>query len=171
MRYLFLALALAFAPLSVLAQSKPDPTVTFDARDPQMSAAIAAARQSLPLFLSNTVNDEGYGPDGGYLKVAFRVKDPDVDHENIWVGPFLALDEENFVALLANEPRWMPGQHAGDQVRFTYDMIVDWNLDRGDGRYYGDYTTRVVATRLSEDEAAALRERFIDPPVPADWEE
>lgn len=171
MRHIFLIILIIYLPSNVMAQDDPDPVVTFDGHDPEMNAAIAAAQRTLPIFLSNNVDDEGYGPYGGYIKVGFPVENAAYNVEIIWVGPFLTLDKENFVGMFSNEPQSMPGQHAGDEVSFTYDMIVDWNLDRGDGRYYGDYTTRVVASRLPEDQAAALLSRFIEPPVPLDWTE
>ena len=151
------------------AELAPDPTVLVEDNDREMNKAILAARKTLPAFLANTVDAEGYGPRGGFLKVRFEVNAQGATDENIWVGPFANFEGQDFVGLLANQPVAMPGLNAGDQVSFSYDMIVDWNLDAGDGRYYGDYTTRVVIARLDPSEAAAFKDRFIDPPVPAEW--
>ena len=82
---------LCLSPLSALGQAEPDKVVPFDPNDADMNAAVAQAQKTLPLFLSNTVDDQGFGPDAGYLKVAFPVEDPVMNTENIWVGPFLAL--------------------------------------------------------------------------------
>lgn len=169
MRPFLAVVALIAMPVASFAEVAPDPTVLFETDDPEMTKAIAAAQETLPLFLLNTVDDDGYGPNGGYLKVQFPVGTQPISNENIWVGPFLALNGADFVGLLANQPEAMPGLNAGDQVSFTYDMIVDWNLDAGGGQYYGDYTTRVVISRLSPEEAEALAGRFIDPSVPAEW--
>ncbi|SEW21702.1 Uncharacterized conserved protein YegJ, DUF2314 family [Cognatiyoonia koreensis] len=169
-RALVLGLALAL-PVAAGAEvlPEPDPTVLFDANDPEMNSAITAARKSLPLFLNNALDADGFGPRGAYVKVRFPVSGGNFDNENIWVGPFLRLDRADFVGLLANQPEAMPGLNAGDQVTFDYDMIVDWNLDAGAGRFYGDYTTRVVISRLSQSEQNHYKARFIDPPVPTDW--
>lgn len=169
-RAVLVALCLATASAAaVMAEGKPDPVVGFDRDDPAMTAAVAAARKSLPAFLEAMLDAQGYGPDGGYLKVGFAVEDPAIGVENIWVGPFRRLGNNRFVGLLANEPQAMPGLHNGDRVEFTQKMIVDWNLAAGDGRFWGDYTTRVVVSRLPADQARPLRKRFIEPPVPAAW--
>jgi uncharacterized protein YegJ (DUF2314 family) len=169
-RAALVALCLAApAALPAAAQGTADPIVRFEAGDPEMAAAIAAARKTLPAFLAATLDAEGYGPDDGYLKVAFPVQHPEMETENIWVGPFRRFPDGVFVGLLANDPHAMPGLRNGDRVEFDQAMIVDWNLAAGGGKVWGDYTTRVVVGRLPEDQAAPLRARFSDPPVPSDW--
>jgi uncharacterized protein YegJ (DUF2314 family) len=164
---LFAAFLAGAAP--AVAEREPDPVMSFSADDPTMNAAIATARKSLPLFLDTTLDADGFRSDAGHLKVSFPVDHADMDTEITWVGPFRRLSDDDFVGLLANEPVAMPGLHVGDAVSFRYDSIVDWNLESGDGRYWGDYTTRVVVGRLPASEAAASKGRFLDPPVPSDW--
>ncbi|MEJ6401465.1 DUF2314 domain-containing protein [Yoonia sp. 2307UL14-13] len=149
----------------VLAQDG-DPVTGFDSSDPVMNVAIAQAQFSLPLFLCEKVDDEGYGPGDGYLKVRVPVQNAEVTHEVIWVGPFAAWDGENFAGFLANQPNAMPGLNAGDQLDFTYDMIVDWSWTGPDGLNYGHYTTRVIYEQLGDQ---AFLQTLANPPYDADW--
>lgn len=161
---------ICLTPVSLQAQAEPDEVVTFATADAAMNKAVDQASRTLPLFLTNTVDDEGFGLDGGFLKVGFSVDDANMDTENIWGGPFLELDEINFVGLLANQPAAMPGLKEGDKVSFTYDMIVDSNLAGENGLYYGEGTTQVVIRRLPQKEAAAYAARFAESPAPVGWE-
>ena len=155
-------------PLFAAAQDG-DPVIPFASEDPDMSAAIAQAQASLPLFLLNTVDENGYGPEGGYLKVSFKTGTFTEETEVIWVGPFLALDGENFVGLLANEPVNLGDLQLGDRVNFTYDQIMDWSVPSADGRTYGDFTTKVVIRRISPDQMESFAARFMPDPVPSEW--
>ena len=151
------------------AQDGGAPVIPFSENDSVMNAAIADARASLPLFLANTLAEDGSGPDGGYLKVDFPVDADDLTAEVIWVGPFLALDAENYVGLLANAPVHMEGLALYDRVSFTHDMIVDWSLQSDTGQRYGDYTTRVIMRQLPTDESAPYVGMFMEPAYPVDW--
>ena len=162
------ALFLAFqvgAALPAAAQ-QGDPTVTFATGDQMMNTAIEQAQMSLPLFLCETVNEEGYGPDGGFLKVSVPVSGVEVQNEIIWVGPFAAWDNENFAGILANQPNAMPGFNRGDQFDFTYDMIVDWSWSHPTGTVYGHYTTRVIYTQQGQTDQLA---GFATPPFEKTW--
>lgn len=168
-RAALLTAALLSAPMILGAQAEPDPVIPFADDDAEMNAAIAEAQRTLPLFLLNSVDEDGYGHVGGYLKVGFPVKNAEINVENIWVGPFAVSDGENFIGLLANEPVAMGGLHSGDQVSFDYDMIVDWSIANESGTTWGDYTTRVIVDGLPAKQAAELAARFANPPVPASW--
>jgi len=67
-----------------------DPVTEFSDNDVVMNKAIANAQATLPLFLCESVDAEGYGPQGGYLKVRIPTINATFSHENIWVGPFAA---------------------------------------------------------------------------------
>ncbi|WP_168769030.1 DUF2314 domain-containing protein [Yoonia maricola] len=155
------------APLAApLTAQEGDPTVGVEATDQTMNNAIAAAQQSLPLFLCTATNAEGYGPEGGFLKVQVPVKSREIEHEIIWVGPFAAWDGENFAGILANQPNNMPGFNRGDQFDFTYDMIVDWSWRYPTGANYGDYTTRVLLSWAGDEAALA---KYTTPPFAQEW--
>ena len=143
-----------------------DPITPFAAGNATMNAAIADAQRSLPLFLCESVDDEGYGPDRGFLKVRVPVKSTEMTHAVIWVGPFAAWDGQNFAGLLANQPHAMPGLNRGDQLDFTYEMIVDWSWGHPSGNNYGDYTTRVIYAQEGDDTALAA---LAQPPFEKSW--
>jgi len=167
MRAIALALMTAL-PLCALAQG--DPVVLFETNDPQMAAARAEARDSLPIFLENVLQPDGLSRDGASVKVAMPTgRESGMGIENIWVGPFLTLDGQDFAGLLANEPNALDGLAYGDKVAFDRDMIVDWSFAAEDGTLYGNYTTRLVVERLPSFEARPIRERLPGDPVPLDW--
>ncbi|WP_341365443.1 DUF2314 domain-containing protein [Yoonia sp. BS5-3] len=157
-------LSLAMATPAI-AQSG-DPTVGFTLDDRVMNAAIAEAQHSLPLFLCETVDDEGYGPEGGFVKVRVPVNPSRNEHEIIWVGPFAAWDSQNFAGFLANQPNAIDGMNRGDQLDFTYDMIVDWSWNDPKGNIYGHYTTRVIYEMQGQTDVLA---DFATPPFDATW--
>ena len=162
-----LSFALCFAVLAQTGTAQDNGgTVAFATNDPVMGAAIQQARETLPLFLCASVDDEGYGPQGAFLKVAVPVNDPRMDDEVIWVGPFAAWDGKNFAGLLANQLVAMPGLNMGDQIDFTYDMIADWSWAHPSGAFYGDYTTRVIYRQQGDLGALSA---LTDPPYDTRW--
>lgn len=154
---------------ATMALSQGDPVQEFSANDPVMNAAMAEARETLPLFLENVVDAEGYGQQGTYLKVAFAVNSAQMDNEIIWVGPFADWGDGTFAGLLSNEPVAMPSLRAGDRVDFTRDMIRDWSYRSPDGKGYGNYTTRVVAEQLPKADRDQILSSLSPDPVPAAW--
>lgn len=169
MKFMKHGLAFAFTVLATIAQAEGDPVTPFATDDGTMNAAIAQAQTTLPFFLANALDDDGYGNQGTSLKVAFPVKNAgENEKEVIWVNPFRVFDDGTAAGLLANEPHFMPGLNAGDRVDFTTDMIYDWALWRADETSYGNYTTRVIAIQMGAD-GKDLLDRMIIPPVPADW--
>ena len=165
-RQIILAAWLAVATATASHAQSGDETIPFANDDAVMNAAIIDAQKSLPLFLCTAVDAEGYGPADSYLKVRVPVKDPRMTSEVIWVGPFAAWDGRNFAGILVNEPVAMPGFALGDQLDFTYDMIVDWAWYHPNGANYGDYTSRVIYAQLGDIDALAT---LADPPYPPKW--
>lgn len=168
MRNLVLMLTLALSPLAAHAQQSGDPVINFGATDAEMNAAQDAARASLPRFLANALDAEGFGLPGTGLKVAFPV-DNAGGVEVIWVTPFAYDGATGFAGLLANEPNAMDGLHVGDRVDFSLDMLRDWSFVDGKGTLYGNYTTRTMLPYLPADQAAGLAELLSPDPVPARW--
>ena len=166
LRAIGLAAALLCAASFGAAQDNDNGTIAFDSDDRVMNAAIAAAQESLPLFLCEAVDAEGYGPPDGYLKVRVPVKHPQMTDEIIWVGPFAAWDAINFAGILVNEPVAMPGYKLGDQLDFSYPMIVDWSWYHPSGAQYGDFTTRVIYEQMGNTAALSA---FAVPPYPPKW--
>jgi uncharacterized protein YegJ (DUF2314 family) len=131
------------------------PIIGFDGGDDVMNAAITDARMHLPHFWERMA--AGARGEGGFtLKVAFNVESNDgTTREHIWVEG-IQRRGAGFVANLANEPNWMPGQHLGDEVSFTESMISDWGYSRR-RKMIGFYTIRVMLDEMPAEAADYLR--------------
>jgi len=165
LRYV-LAFGLLLGPVAALAQ---DPITEFGTGDREMNAAMAAAQDTLPLFLVNVTDEDGLGLPGASVKVAFAVDRSDMTSEVIWVGPFRWDGGDGFVGLLANEPHALGDLGLGDPVDFSADMVRDWSLVATDGTLYGNYTTRVMIPRIDAASARELRAVLAKEPIPAGW--
>jgi uncharacterized protein YegJ (DUF2314 family) len=140
---LLLGIACAAAPV---AQSQQDHTVVFANEDAEMNAAVAHARETLPRFWAAFDAKAG---DEFSLKVSVPF---DGGHEHIWVSD-IRRSSDHVDARYADEPEHLPGQHAGDALRFTEDQISDWVVQRS-GRTYGFFTTRVIFAHMEPAERA-----------------
>jgi uncharacterized protein YegJ (DUF2314 family) len=82
---------------------------------------------------------------GSVLKVEMpTIPGRDTGSEPIWVTPFARLLDGKFASLLANKPVNLGPLPAGDRVDFSECMISDWHFDAPSGRYWGNYTSRVM---------------------------
>jgi uncharacterized protein YegJ (DUF2314 family) len=119
--------------------------------DPEMNAAIAAARKNIPQFLAvlstkdDNISDIGFKyPLGGW--------------EHIWVanvrkeGAFL-------VGELSNEPA-QEGYKIDDTVKVPLATVSDWAYRDKNGVMQGHYTTKVLLDRIDPQEAASIKESF-----------
>jgi len=124
-------------------QSQGDPVTYFDRTDEVMNAAIAEARATLPVFLSQGFTTDGFGLPTTMLKVAIPVASGD-GNEIIWVDG-LSRTSRGFAGYLANAPVDLGALQLGDYVEFSQAQINDWGIQSPNGRLYGHYTTRVIA--------------------------
>lgn len=129
-----------------------------------MNAAIAAAQDSLPLFLERRKHE---GADWGMASVKVALQG-ETQIENIWVTNFVETGEDTWHGVLANEPVDLEGLGVWDPVTFETAQIVDWSFIT-DESAYGYYTTRVLIPEMSAEQAAAVRSLLADEPVPAHW--
>lgn len=148
MRILLALVALA-TPLAAHAQSQ-DRVVGVAANDPQMNAAIAQAKRELPVFFGH-VGAPGPGED--HFLVKFDVQ-PDATVEYVWAEIISHANAQTLVKLAngSNDGRFKVGQ----QLRVNDADIIDWGYRRN-GVTQGNYTTRVLLTRIPESEAAPVR--------------
>ncbi|MCF2904376.1 DUF2314 domain-containing protein [Octadecabacter sp. CECT 8868] len=165
LRFLIAGLLLA-APNVALTQ-EGDPITNFATDDTAMSEAQEVARESLPLFLVNGTDSDGYGLEGSAVKVAFDLGGNDA--EVIWVAPFLWDGDQLMMGLLANQPNFLGNLNAGDRVDFDISMVRDWSLPAPNGQIYGNFTTRVMLPHLDAATAAELNAALTKNPVPTDW--
>lgn len=128
---------------------QPDPVVYFKGNDPEMNAAIAAARSTLDVFFKTVETDLIIREPA--LKVA--VPNASGGSEHIWMGQFAVVEADKIVATVHNRPEDVPGLQLGDIYEFSPDQISDWSYMKDD-KLHGGYTIRVILGRMSKDEAA-----------------
>ncbi len=134
--------------------------------DNRMNSAIASARVTLPKALSVASTGSNSFSSGLFLKVDFPSES---GAEVIWVRDISRAGSGQFSGKLDNEPFGLPGKRLGSSVRFAETAISDWALPAGDGKAWGNYTTRVIAKDSSPDRRRALMSTLTSKPTPADW--
>ena len=126
-----------------------DRTIPFGSDDPDMSAAIDTARQTIEQFL-----DAFFSPKDGQTAFLLKVRFADGDQvEHVWVAD-LEVTESTFRGVIANEPR-LSTLRFKQTVEFEPRDVTDWMfLERG--KLIGGYTTRLVRQRMSAGERDAF---------------
>jgi uncharacterized protein YegJ (DUF2314 family) len=152
-RILFVVALLAASP--AIAQ-QGDPLTYFDKTDPQMNAAIEKAHKTLPLFLEAIAGKAGTSY---HIKVPFTHKD---GREHIWVDD-VALDGDEFVGVIANNPVHLADLKKGAPYRGKTTVISDWMYWQ-DGRFHGGFTMRVMILRMRPRQAAEWVRRMAPEP-------
>lgn len=123
--------------------------VGFDSDDPEMAAAISAAKETFAQFLEAFLDPKA-GQSAFLLKAAFEYRD---QLEHIWVAD-IEIEGESFRGVIANEPE-LPNYRFKQQVRFEPMYITDW-MFIDNGKLVGGYTTRLIRQRMSDEERAAF---------------
>ncbi|TCU73706.1 uncharacterized protein YegJ (DUF2314 family) [Bradyrhizobium sp. R2.2-H] len=141
----------------VVAQDR-SPIVTVQTADPEMNAAIERGRATLPTFWASYVSPKP-SETGHALKVRFSTRK---GGEHIWVGEVKKQPDGTFTGLLANEPRDLPGKHAGDKVSFGEADVSDWMFTRN-GKIVGGETIKPTLKSLPKADADAIRARMEQP--------
>jgi uncharacterized protein YegJ (DUF2314 family) len=118
----------------------------FEASDPEMAAAIAAARASVGSLIERLRSLRAEGADVS-VKVPLQIKDR-VEH--LWLHD-LDFRDGAFHGNIANLPVGDGGWSLGDAVAAKPEEISDWMVVR-DGTLYGGFTIVVVRRRLSEEQ-------------------
>jgi len=149
---------LAIGSKPEVAAEDHSPVVDVSNANMEMNAAIARARRTLPTFWASydtpKPNEEGHS-----LKVSFPTRK---GGEHIWMAEVTKLPNGSYSGRFANEPRDLPGKHAGDQVQFAQGDISDWMFMR-DGKIVGGETIRPLLKSLPKADADALRARMEQP--------
>jgi uncharacterized protein YegJ (DUF2314 family) len=127
--------------------------------DPEMAAAIAKARASLPLFWASYETPKP-SEDGHSLKVRFPY--PPNNGEHIWMAEVKKLPDGRYSGRFANDPVHLPGRQFDDLVEFTEADISDWMFTRN-YKIVGGETNRVLLKSMPKADAAALRARMETP--------
>ncbi|MFC3069696.1 DUF2314 domain-containing protein [Phenylobacterium soli] len=130
--------------------------------DAEMLAAESQAKQTLPVFWRRVKSGDPQ-IDLALLKIGFPA--PREGTEYLWlaVGPDSDADHRGEVL---NEPEAAEGVRAGQIVTFDPARIGDWSYRKA-GKYYGQYTTRVMIKRTdpqtAREEAADLSPMPLEP--------
>lgn len=133
--------------------SRRDGTVDVRTGDPEMEAAIAKARASLPDFWAATGK-----PAAGVGNFSLKVAIPyggDGSNEHFWLGD-IERKGGRFLGTIANEPNHARHVKAGQRYEFGEADISDWMFMRG-GRIVGNETMRPLLKRMPPQQAAQYR--------------
>ena len=135
------------------------PIVGVRAADAEMNAAIARARETLPMFWASC--DAPKPTETGHaLKVRFDVG---AEVEHIWVSDVKRLPDGDYSGRFANEPSDLLGENIGDQVEFKQADISDWMFMRNE-KVVGGETIKPLLKSMPEEEADAMRTLMEQPP-------
>ena len=127
--------------------------------DPEMAAATAKARASLPVFWASYEAPKP-AEAGHSLKVRFPY--PPNNGEHIWIAEVKKLPDGRYSGRFANAPVHLPGRHIGDLVAFGEADISDWMFMRN-GKIVGGETIKPLLKSMTKADADALRARMEQP--------
>lgn len=128
-----------------------DRIVDVDADDPEMNAAIAQARESLPGFWQ--VFEKRAGGEGGF---ALKVKIEDQrGTEYFWATNIERRDNKTF-GTIDNDPNIVASVKLGDRIEIPEAAIADW-LYMKDGKMVGNRTVRPLFKNMPKAEVERIK--------------
>lgn len=152
-----LAMLLAL-PLLAFADEKKDQVIHIDDKDPEMIAAMAKARESLPKFWS-IFDNPVQGEKSFALKVA--ITDPN-GTEHFWVTD-IKREDGKIMGTINNDPFIVANVKNGDRIEVPEKDISDWLYIRTDRKMAGNYTMRPLLRKMRADEAAEYEKLLAEP--------
>lgn len=161
-----LLLAMCLMSSAALAEDK---TFLTPKDDPALAQAMTEAQATLLTFLQHVTDTRGIGREGAALKVGFATKDAEHPVEYIWMSPFIFLPDGKVAGLALNAGQYATEVQANKTSTFEKTQIVDWGWRPGDGKAWGEYTTRAIFAAEKADAKALLGVPFSDTPLPPDW--
>ena len=129
------------------------PVIDVASVDPEMAAAIATARATLPVFWASYAAPKA-SESGHSLKVSFATSSTNIEH--IWMMDVKRLPDGGFSGRFGNDPCDLPGKREGDLAQFTEADITDWMFMRN-GKIVGCETTRPLLASMPKADADAFR--------------
>ncbi len=120
--------------------------------DKAMDQAVAKARETLGFFLAAL---KAKKPDSRDFEVKKCVIDGD-NVEHLWLRD-VSWDGKVFHGKVDNQPLDVANVRLGQKVTLDPQDLTDWMFVK-DGKLMGGFTTRVLYSRLSQDEQARFRE-------------
>lgn len=149
---------MAGACLSLLgACSKQDQVISVDGNDPDMNAAIAKARETLPQFWQ--VFEKR---DHGENEFSLKVKITDAKgSEHFWVSQLDRRDGKT-TGIVNNEPDSVRSVKLGQRIEIPQADISDWLYMRN-GRMVGNRTLVPLFKTMPKEEAERYKQMMADP--------
>src|SRR5262245_25201019 len=117
------ALAVLGSPTGNVWAQDRSPVIDVSSGNPEMNAAIAKARGTLPAFWASY--DAPKPSETGHSLKA-RFPKPGSGHEHIWMADVKKIGDGRYSGKFANVPRDLPGKKAGDAAEFKEADISDW---------------------------------------------
>lgn len=151
-----IALAISIAVVPAICEEKTPSTgkpVGVAARDPEMLAAMEAARTELPKFLKRRGFPDTLKPgqiNGLMIKAYFFDADDPEAGEHLWISE-VGFDGSSFSGVLSSEPASVKAVSLGDSVSFPITRLSDW-LFVEDGMAEGVFTVQLLRSRMSPEE-------------------
>jgi uncharacterized protein YegJ (DUF2314 family) len=137
--------------------SKRDKVFTVESDDPEMVAAIARARESLPQFWQ--VFDKR---ERGESDFALKVKITDKrGTEHFWATD-IERREGKTMGTINNDPNIVASVKLGDRIEIPEADISDWLYMRG-GKMVGNETLRALLKKMPAAEAEKLKKMMANP--------
>lgn len=139
---------------SILDRADQDDIALAPQHDPEMEAAFAHARATLPGFLGLA-----QAPRSGITSMAVKVGlDEGDDTEYFWISNFVERDGW-ITGRIDNTPRLVKRVRNGEEIGFATEDVVDW-LYRENGKMFGNFTGCVLLRRQPLAEAEEFKRRF-----------
>jgi len=148
---------IAVALTLVTACSKEDRVIGVAADDPEMTAAISKARETLPQFWQVFDKPE-HGETGFSLKV--RITDKR-GTEHFWAVDIERRDGKT-MGTINNDPDTVTSVKLGDRIEIPEADITDWLYMR-DGKMVGNRTLRPLFKQMPAAEVERLKKMLADP--------
>jgi len=137
--------------------SESDPIIGVQGDDPEMVAAIAKARETLPHFW------QVYGqPQRGEQDFAIKVRIEDENGiEHFWANE---IERQNgaITAVISNDPDTVKSVKLGDRIQVPEADITDWTYTR-EGKMVGNFTLRALFKEMSAEEVESYKKIMVDP--------
>ena len=149
---------LGTATMSARAEGR-SPVIDVRTGDPEMNAAIAQGRATLPKFWAS-YDAPKTSETGHSLKVRFPYGSNSGEH--IWIAEVKKIGDNSYSGRFANAPRHLPGKRAGDLVEFREADISDWMYLRN-SKIVGGETIKPMLKLMTKADADALRARMESP--------
>ncbi|MBU6300471.1 MAG: DUF2314 domain-containing protein [Verrucomicrobia bacterium] len=116
----------------------------YQTKDAELNAAMQEARNSLPAFVAESMNNESSG-------TAFTVKVHAVSpagEEDLWLTGIVQ-DGDHYTAVVESDPKALAAEFPmGTEVRFSPGEVVEWHYFKDD-KVTGAQVTRILRQRMT----------------------